>query len=216
MKKSKVFVLTIMAVIALQREVAAQSWDAPMFFSPRSTDELGLYVTRTNRSFPGDATGLLGLWRQSGNVDLGVRAGVGDLDDAGGTVLVGAELSSSLNSLLPELGFDLAWNLGAGAVFGSNYTLFSVPVGLSAGVRLGAGSLQFLPYAHPRISFDIEAFDVDGEEETDTDGSVALDLGADINLGPSFILKVAGSLFDREAFGIGLALRWPRPVSVVR
>ena len=216
MKKIKVLLLTIVGLISLHGGANAQSWDAPMFFSPRSTDEIGLYVTRTARILPCDATGLVGIWRQSGNLDLGVRAGVGDLDDAGGTVLVGAELSGSLNKLVPELGVDLAWNLGAGAVFGSNYTLFSVPLGLSAGVRLGSGSLQIAPYAHPRISFDIEAFDVDGEEQTDTDGSVALDLGADINLGPSFILKLAGSLFDREAFGIGLALRWPRPVSVVR
>lgn len=216
MKKTKVWAFAVVCALVLQGEAAAQSWDAPMFFSPRSMDDIGLYVTRTNRTISDDLTGLVAIWRQSGNLNLGVRGGVGDLDDAGGTVLVGAELYGPLNALFPGLGLDVAWNLGAGAVFGSDYTFFSVPLGLSVGLRLGSGGFEIVPYAHPRIAFDIEAFDQAGEEVTETDGSVALDLGADISLGPSFILKVGASLFDREAFGIGLALRWPRPVSVVR
>lgn len=216
MKKMKVFVIGVACALVLQGNAHAQSWDAPMFFSPRSTDDIGLYVTRTNRSSFDDLTGLVAIWRQSGNLNLGVRGGVGDLNDPGQTVLVGAELYGSLNPLFPDLGVDVAWNLGAGAVFGSNQTFFSVPLGVSVGLRLGTGGIQIAPYAHPRIAFDIDAHDEVGEEVTETDGSVALDLGADINIGPRFILKLGGSLFDREAFGIGLALRWPRPVSVVR
>lgn len=193
----------------------AQIWDAPMFFAPRPMDDLGLYYVRTNGSLR-DASGLKAIWRQSGNLNLGVHAGIGDLDNAGNTIMVGAELYGGLNSLLPGSGIDISWNLGAGATFGDDYTYFTVPFGASLGLRLGSGSVQVQPYVHPRISLDILAVGSGAAERTDTEGSVAVDLGADVNLGPRWVLRGAYSLADRDAFGIGLAMRWPRGVSVVR
>ncbi|MGH7461481.1 MAG: hypothetical protein ACREMA_10700 [Longimicrobiales bacterium] len=177
--------------------------------------DIGMYISRTRfaRSSE-DANGLSLIWRQSGNLNLGVRAGVGSLNNASETVLVGAELNGPLNSLLPGAGVDLAWIVGGGAVFGDDYTLFSLPVGVSVGKRLGSGSVQILPYVHPRVSFDIVAVDINGNEETETEASIAVDIGADLNLNDRFIVRVGGSLVDREAFGVGFALRWPRPISV--
>ena len=64
-------------------------------------DDIGIYMSRVDRPFNnGSATGLSGIWRQSGNLNLGVRVGVGDLGDAGETVLVGAELYGGLGRLL--------------------------------------------------------------------------------------------------------------------
>ena len=205
-------IIGMLALLCFSSPALAQviAWDAPSFFSPRPMDDIGLYVSRTG----GVSTGLSGIWRQSGNVNLGVRAGVGDLEFPGETVLVGAELYGPLNSLMPGTNIDISWNLGAGAVFGNDYTLFSVPLGASIGMRLGTSGVQILPYVYPRIALDIEAFDVGGEEETFTEARFALDLGADVNLGERLILRVGGSLIDREAFGIGMALRWPRPISV--
>jgi hypothetical protein len=214
MKLFKTWLICVMGGVTLATDATAQSWDAPSFFGPRPMDDIGIYISRTERRFGGDATGLSAIWRQSGNLNLGVRAGVGDLEDPGGTVLVGSELYGSLNRLVPGSGLDVAWILGAGAVFGSNYTFFSLPLGVSIGLRLGSGSVSIAPYVHPRVALDIEAFDTDGEEETFTDGSVVVDIGADVNIGPRFILRVGGSLADRKAYGIGLALRWPRPISV--
>ncbi len=210
-------VIGIVMLAALAAPGAAQqiSWDAPSFFSPRPMDDIGVYISRTTLTRSRvDVNGLSLIWRQSGNLNLGVRAGVGDLNSPGQTVLVGAELYGPLNSLLPGIGIDISWILGGGAVFGDNYTLFSVPFGASIGLRLGSGNVQVLPYVHPRVSLDIVAVDINGTEETETDGSIALDIGADLNLGERFILRIGGSLIDREAFGVGFALRWPRPVSV--
>lgn len=204
---------TLCAVTGSSAQLA--SWDAPMFFAPRPMDDLGLYVTRTDQAF-GNATGLMGIWRQSGNLNLGVRAGVGDLDDAGNSLLVGAELYGGLNSLLPGSGIAISWNLGAGATFGDEYTFFTVPFGASFGLNLGSGSVSVSPYVHPRISLDILAVGSGQNEDTSTDGAVAVDLGADVNLGPKWVLRAAYSLGDRDAFGVGLAMRWPRGVSVVR
>jgi len=184
-------------------------WDSPTFASPRPMDDIGVYVTRAD-----EATGLVGIWRQSGNLNLGVKAGVADLDNAGASLLVGAELFGPLNTLLPGSGLELAWTLGGGAVFGDNVTTASIPFGLSAGVQLGSGSVSILPYVHPRVSLDIVSFDFGGEEETETDGSFAIDLGADVTLSERLLIRVAGSFADRESFGVGLAYRIPRPISV--
>lgn len=190
--------------------VSAQyMWDSPTFASPRPMDDIGVYVTRAD-----ETTGLVGIWRQSGNLNLGVRAGVADMDNAGGSILVGAELYGPLNTLLPGSGLDLAWTLGGGAVFGDNITTASIPFGLSVGVQLGRGSLSILPYVHPRVSLDIVSVEFAGNEETDTEGRFAVDLGADINLGERLLVRVGGSFADREGFGVGLAYRIPRPISV--
>jgi hypothetical protein len=209
-------VLGMLALLALlQAPAGAQLiwWDAPSYFSPRPMDDIGVYVSRSTGII--DATGLSAIWRQSGNINLGVRAGVGDLQDAGETVLVGAELYGPLTSLLPGTGIDVAWMLGAGAVFGDAHTLFSVPLGASIGMQFGTSGLQIMPYIHPRVSLDVIAVEFDeGEEETDTEAAFAVDLGADVNLGDRLILRAGGSFIDRKAFGVGLALRWPRPISV--
>lgn len=178
-------------------------------------DDLGVYFFKSDAPRPfDDPLGIVAIWRQSGNINLGVKAGVGDTDNAGETILVGAELYGPLGSLLPNTGLELAWNFGAGAVFGDDYAVFSVPVGMSIGVRLGSGNVSILPYVHPRVALDITSVEFAGEEETETDGSFAIDLGADINLGSSLILRLGGSLGDRDAFGAGLAIRWPRGISV--
>lgn len=212
MRKSSLLSLLL---VAFASPAAAQVWDAPTFFSPRPMDDIGVYVFQSNapRGFD-DPLGVVGMWRQSGNINLGVKAGVGDTDNAGETILVGAELYGPLGSLLPNTGLELAWNVGAGAVFGDNYAVFSVPVGVSVGVRLGSGNVSILPYVHPRVALDIVSVEFAGDEETDTDGSFAIDLGADVNLGSSLILRLGKSFGDRDAFGAGLAIRWPRGISV--
>jgi hypothetical protein len=201
--------LFVFVLVCNQTSAQQIPWDAPSFFSPNALDEVGLYLSRVG----GQTTGLSGIWRQSGNLNLGVRAGVGDLDKAGESVLVGAEFYGALSSLLPR---ELAgsWVLGAGAVFSDSYTLFSIPLGATVGLLLGSGRVQIVPYIHPRISLDIEAVDLDGDEQTITTSRVALDIGADVNVGQRAILRLGASLIERDALGMGLALRWPRSVSV--
>lgn len=201
----------------------AQVWDAPLFFSPRPMDDIGLYYVRSNNAFFGqDLNGLKAIWRQSGNINLGVHAGIGDLEEAGDAILLGAELSKPLSSMAANTGLIMSWHLGAGATIGDGYVDLRVPLGVSLGLDLGSGgSTAILPYVHPRVSFDLAAFDDEfGEEETVSDFGFAVDLGADVGLGERIVLKAAytiGSRNDlgkRDAFGIGAALRIPRRVIV--
>jgi hypothetical protein len=214
--------LALVALPLLAPNARAQNWDAPLFFSPRPMDDIGLYYVRTNDAFFGqDVSGIKGIWRQSGNINLGVQLGIGDLKDAGNAILVGAEFYNSIGSVSRGGSFYAAWSLGAGATIGSGYADLSIPVGVSIGPRLGTGKTNLLPYAHPRVSLDITAYDdVNGDEQTITDVGLAVDLGADLTLGDKLIVRAGYTLGGsndvrkRNALGIGLAYRIPRKVLV--
>jgi hypothetical protein len=101
-------------------------------------------------------------------------------------------------------------------VFGHEYLVASVPLGVSLGLRLGSGDFQVEPYAHPRVALDIISVGPSSDEQTDTDFAFVLDLGADVNIGQKVIVRGGASLVDRKSYGVGLVLRWPRPISVIR
>lgn len=216
----RTIIMAVLAAPLFATTAHAQKWDAPLFFSPRPADDVGLYYTKTDDDFFGDPGGIRVIWRQTGNLNLGFHAGIGDLDDAGETILLGAEFSQPL-ALGSGSGLITQWTLGAGAVFGDNYIELSVPAGVSLGLNLGSGGMSFLPFAHPRVSFDVAAItDEFDNEETVTDFGWAIDLGAEIGLGERFLIRAAytlggeNDLGQRDAFGVGAALRIPRKVSV--
>jgi hypothetical protein len=221
----KRFVVTTALLLVTATGASAQQWDAPLFFSPRPMDDLGLYYVNTDRDFGNDnANGLKLIWRQSGNLNLGVHVGTGDLSAIGESILIGGEFYGPLMSLAASTGLAMNWSIGLGAAFGEldfcepfatscDYVDFSIPVGVSIGLRLGAGGMGITPFVHPRASFDVFAVTPEGgEEETDTDFAFAADIGAEVSLGRSLLLRGAYSLGDRDAFGIGLALHMPRRV----
>jgi len=193
----------VLSLLAATEGVAGQAWDAPSFFSPRPHDDIGLYGFVPEH---GD-WGVQGIWRQSGNLNLGVRAGLGD-----GLVLVGAEFYGPLRlAAAPVL---LAWQVGFGAGF-NDITLLRVPVGVSIGLDLtNQGLPQLTPYVFPRAALEVAAWDVGGEEETDTDLGVAVDVGADLAMTPELTLRAGVTLADRNAFGVGVAYRMQRRVVV--
>lgn len=220
----KRILVTAVLLLATAQGASAQRWDAPLFFGPRPMDDLGLYFVRTDRNDEflnvDDANGLKLIWRQSGNLNLGVHVGTGDLENIGESLLIGAELYGPLAGLSGNTGLIMSWSAGVGAAFGSlgddvEYIDFSVPVGVSIGLRLGSGSTALVPYVHPRASLDVVAVTVNDVEDTETEFNFAVDIGADVSLGQRFILRPALTLGgDREAFGVGLAYRTPRRVAV--
>jgi hypothetical protein len=222
----KRILVTAVLVLATAQGASAQRWDAPLFFSPRQHDDVGIYYVRTDRDTDlgdfGDANGLKLMWRQSGNLNLGVQVGTGDLENIGESILLGAELYGPLSRIGSSTGLLASWSAGIGAAFGSledevSYIDFSIPVGVSLGLRLGSGSTTFVPFVHPRVSLDVVAItfeDID-VEETDTEVGFAADVGAEVGIGQRFLLRGAYTFGeDRQAFGIGLALRTPRGLVV--
>jgi len=204
----------ILAAPLLATNGHAQTWDAPMFFGPKPMDDIGLYYFRSPFGSR-DVNGLKAIWRQSGNINLGVQAGVGDLEDIGQTILVGGEFYNPLKGMSQSTGLAMSWALGAGATFGSHYIDLSIPLGVSIGLNLGSGSgFGLVPYVHPRASLDVSSFDdpITDKEVTKTNLGLEVDLGADVSLGDKLIVRAGYSFGDRDAFGVGLALRTPRKI----
>ena len=200
----RLFVLAVLAFSAVPAQ--AQMWDAPTFFSPRPGEDLGIYVIDGEGA--GDL-GFAGIWRQAGNLNLGVRAGFMGSDH----ISVGAEFYGPL-AIGGASRLQLAWNLGLGATF-NDATALRIPLGVSVGAVLGSGSMSIMPYVHPRVAFDLVAYEIAGQEETETEFNVPVDVGADIIVSPSFVVRVGATFNDsRNAFGAGLAWRMGRRLVV--
>lgn len=197
----------VMLCLAPPAPLAAQAWDAPSFFSPRPGEDIGLYVVDAEGS--GDL-GFAGLWRTEGNINLGVRAGLAGDD----LFSVGAEFFGPLAVLGPQSPLLVSWILGAGATF-NGATWLRIPLGVSAGLDLGSGgSLRIMPYVHPRVAFELIAFDTPAGEETDTEFTFDVDLGADVALGQQFVLRVGATFGEWDAIGAGIAYRMGRRLVV--
>lgn len=201
-------VATILALTALSaHSLVAQAWDAPSFFSPRPGEDLGVYVVKPDG---GGDVGVAGIWRQSGNINLGVRAGLTD-----DMIHVGGEFYDELDLLGPASPVAVSWVLGFGASFDDNVTWLRLPLGVSVGVPLDAGGMRITPYVHPRAALDFVTRGSGDEEVSNTDFHVPVDIGADIEVGPSLVLRVGATLDDgRNAFGAGAAWRLSRRLIV--
>jgi opacity protein-like surface antigen len=198
----------VMAVCTAAPAIA-QTWDQPTFFSPRPHDDLGIYAIKPDLN----DWGAVGIWRQSGGINLGVRGGIG----GGGkgvdrTVLIGAELFGPLNIGAAPLA--LYWVTGIGASF-DGLTLGRIPAGISAGITFGeGGSAVVTPYVHPRVAFEVYTFDAE-DSETETDFDVDVDVGVDVELGDRFILRGGYKIGDVQGvFGAGVAIRLGRGAEV--
>jgi hypothetical protein len=184
----------------------AQAFDVPSFLPPRPGDDIGVYLSTI-----GDF-GIEGIWRQQGNLNLGLRLGYVDYDSPvrDGAVTVGAESWGLIKAADYSFPLDVSWTAGLGAGFNGG-TLLEVPVGLSLGRTFDGGSIPIQLYGHPRIAL----FVFSNDAGDDTDLEFLFDLGADFMFSPSWKLRVGASLgsYD-DVIGVGLAYRAGRSVSV--
>ncbi len=180
------------------------AWDAPTFLPPRSNDDLGLYLIDPS----GGDWALAGIWRQGGNLNLGVRLGIADGDDET-PVFFGAEFYGPLVREGRSFPLDVSWLLGAGATLNGG-TVLRFPAGVSVGRTFDADGIAFVPYAVPRIGLDLAADD----GETDADLSFTIDLGLDLHIDDAWLLRFGAALGDHDALGFGVAYRLSRGVTV--
>lgn len=194
---------TAIALVLAAAPLSAQAWDAPMFLPPTPGDDLGAYYVNPE----GGDWGFVGIWRQSGPVDLGARAGIIDADDVG--VVLGAEAYDVVLGEDQGLPVDAAWVLGFGGTIG-DATLVRVPLGVTVGRAFEGERWTLFPYVLPRVALDILA---DGDA-TDAEVTFTTDVGADVVIGERWIVRAGVSLIDRDAIGLGVAYRIPRGVEV--
>lgn len=191
------------AALAVTTGAQAQIWDAPGFMPPRPGEDIGIYLSEPD----GADLVVQGIWRQRGNLNLGVRVGFAD-QATGGAFQAGAETWGEIMSVGPDLPVDVTWTLGAGATFG-DFTLVSIPLGLSIGRTLET-PLPLQVYAHPRLALIIAS----ANNTTDEDLEGLFDLGADLHLGPDWKARLGVTLGEVDAYGLGLAYRFGRGVTV--
>lgn len=197
---------TVAALAALMfaGTAEAQIWDTPSFLPPRPGDDVGIYVAWPD----GADLALQGIWRQRGNLNLGVRVGYADYG-ADGVFLAGAETWGGILNAGADFPVDVTWTAGAGGAFGDG-TLFSVPVGVSIGRTLVLSPLTVQVYGHPRLALVV--FAVDNNTTTELEGM--FDLGADLHLTRDWKIRLGFTLAGTDAFGIGAAYRFGRGVVV--
>lgn len=189
---------------------AAQAWDAPMFLPPHPGEDLGIYLSKPDNA----DWGLQGIWRQQGNLNLGVRLGFAQINSGNTSWFLGAETYAPIVSG-PSTPLDVSWVLGAGASFDGALTWFRLPFGVTVGKTLHAGRTAITPYVLPRLALDVESVD----NATDTRLNFATDLGVDLRLSPAVKLRFAATLEadSRRSFqnlGLGLAFAFGRSTQV--
>jgi hypothetical protein len=202
-KLSFVFLIGLLAGSAGQ--AAAQPWDVPSFFSPRPGEDIGIYVVDMDGT---DDLGVVGIWRQEGNLNLGVRAGVLDGDH----ISLGAEFYGPIRGVNAPI--YMSWLLGVGGTF-NGATWLRIPAGVSIGTIFDAGSLDIMPYLHPRVALDYVSWDApEGVDDSDSELNFDLDLGADISLGPQWVFRFGATVGDFDGIGVGIAYRMGRRLVV--
>ena len=203
--RAPLIVLAAVAALSVAAGARAQAWDVPAFLPPQPGEDIGIYLT-TQGDF-----GIEGIWRQQGNLNLGLRIGYVDFDNDG-AIIVGAETWGGLVRAGAEFPLDVTWTAGVGAGFNGG-TLFEIPVGLSIGRTFMLSTVPVQVYGHPRLA--VAVFSRNDDTETDLEG--LFDLGADIRLSDDWKLRLGvtfGGINDDEAGGIGLAYRFGRGVAV--
>jgi hypothetical protein len=192
--------LIVILALALASEAPAQ-WSAPSYMPPRPGEDIGVYLAAA------DGLSIQGIWRQEGNLNLGLR--VGYMEGHGG-VVTAAETWGTVFTAGVDFPVDASWTLGAGAVFGDG-TSAEIPVGLSIGRTLAFDPFVVQLYGHPRLSL-ILGDGTAGSEDLTLGG--LFDLGVDVMTGRGLILRLGTTLGTFNALGAGLALSWGRTVEV--
>lgn len=188
------------ALLTFGAEARGQvAWDSPMLLPPRPPAGLGLYLVEPAG---GDLGGML-TWRSGGGpANIGFRVGVAeDEPDDDVAVFGGVDFAGGIRA--GGFPLDLAWLAGIGLGVGDG-VLISVPFGISLGGTIDADGVRFIPYGSPRLVLDALFDGGQGEDDSDLDLDVAVDLGVDLFFSPGWGVRVGGTLGDREAVAVGI------------
>lgn len=196
------------SLFALPAVGTAQVYDAPGFRPPDSEQGLGFYAISLEPDL-GEDVAALATWRKPGaDLDLGLRAGAGDI--AGDLALLGGlEVERGLVQSGGDAPLSVAWTsgMGVGTVPDRNTARIRIPFGLTLGRRLPADGYAILPYAHPRLALDFFVReDPPGGPGDDSDLNFDLDLGADVVFDGGWRLRFGVTLGSSEAVGFGVSL----------
>ncbi|HKJ92384.1 MAG TPA: hypothetical protein VJ957_04405 [Longimicrobiales bacterium] len=167
-----------------------------MLAPPRQPTGPGLFMMDPN----GGQTGIAGTW-QSPSGGLGFRLGLTETPANELTIFGGLSTSALLAPASANFPLDVSLVAGAGAGVG-NWTLVSVPVGLSLGRTIYGNGVSFTPYLTPRFIVDGRFGNTPYADHMDT--ALAVDLGLDLRFRPGWAIRFGGTFGDRNAVALGL------------
>jgi hypothetical protein len=175
------------------------AWDSPMLLPPNPPDGLGLYLVDVE----GGDLGVLGTWRSPAR-SLGLRLGIADGYGNNLGVYGGFDMVGNLTRSTEEFPIDIDWVFGAGLGIVDG-ALISIPLGLSLGHAFENEGVGFVPYLSPRVVLDA-CIDCGPYRRSNDDVRLdfAVDLGLDLRVSRSLLVRFGASLGDREAVAIGL------------
>lgn len=194
--RTKAYSLIVAALLFGASDAAAQVvWDSPLLAVPSPETGYGFYLFDP----AGAGLGLLGTWRGSGPIRF--HFGLADGDPFDNIALVGGgAYTRLLRGPTQDFPLEVGWHLGLGVGY-SEWLTVSIPFGASFGLPIDTEGLTLLPFVAPRVVVDGRFGDV-VDEGTDLD--FAADLGLDARVGPTWGLRFAATLGDREGLAIGI------------
>ncbi len=176
--------------------VAQVAWDSPMLASPRQPAGPGLFMIDPD----GGQTGAAGTWwSREGNV--GLRLGLTETAAQQLTVFGGLNAEALLSAASEEFPLDVSLVAGAGAGVG-DWTLVSIPIGVSFGRTVYGDDVSFTPYLTPRIIVDGRFGNTPYNDRLHV--ATAVDLGLDLRFRPRWAIRFGGTFGDRDAVALGL------------
>lgn len=192
--------------LAVPSLLAAQvAPDSPRLVSPRGSGGLGVHWVRAE-VLPGDDGVLLGTWALPFLPDgMRLRGGAGEGVGGSNAILGGVDYQRPLIRGTALRNFDLDWQGGVGLSFGE-YTLVTVPVGLTGGINWTSGAVWLSPYVTAGVAADLRLGDQAPDREFEV--SPSLDVGVDLSFDVErrIVLRAAAALGDRQALSLGVGL----------
>jgi len=148
--------------------------------------------------------GVMGIWRLGpAPGGMGIRGGVAEDFSGELSIFGGVDFSGGLAERDAEFPLDVIWLAGVGGGVSNGEVLVSLPAGVSLGRVVRNDRVQFTPYVGPRVMLDVLLGDERAGEDVDL--GVAVDVGFDLAFAPSWTLRFASSMGDRDAILLGIA-----------
>lgn len=189
---------------------SAQAWHYPSFQQPTVAAREFLGAVAGG----GDAgTSVWGQWREGLAPTTQLSLDFGFNDPKGGDVRVmfGGALGKKFMTANATTPLDMMFTVGLYPSFGSDLTVFRIPVGVSVGKRfVTQGGLALTPYAHPRLSFDYCSSDPCEGDRSDLSFNFEAGLDVEVTRQASIrggFVVATGDSFNDIAFGLGFAYR---------
>ena len=195
-----------LALTLLPSLAAAQlAPDSPRLVSPHGSGGLGVHWVRA-ATLPGDDAALVATWAMPG-LPAGMRLRGGAGKGAGGVnaAFGGIDYQRPLMRGAAPRRFDLDWQSGVGVSIG-DYTLVTIPVGLTGGVSWSSGTVWMAPYVTAGVAADLRLGDQAPAREFDVSPSLDVGLDLSFDIERKLVLRAAAAFGARQAVSLGVAV----------